>query len=108
MTEAHAGQDYLDACFGIQEQRRLAYIEEAQRDPKSVWFEGPASREGSAGASRKPVKRQGGSRGPERVLSVTKECSCCGRVFAGRRRSARYCGELCRQRSRRGRCEKAA
>jgi hypothetical protein len=97
----HPGQEFLDACFGVQEVWRLEAVELAKRDPRSVWFELPASRQRRASGSRNPDKRRVGS--PRRdVLSVT--CGCCGRAFVGRRRSARFCGELCRKRAGRGRC----
>jgi hypothetical protein len=106
----HAGQEYLDA-FARREVERLAEIARARRRPGSVWFENPklwdgTSRSGSSESPDSPVERDGK---PERdrrsVLSVTPSCSCCGRAFAGRRSTAKFFGDVCRQRSRRGRCD---
>jgi hypothetical protein len=46
-----------------------------------------------------------GSRTRRRSVSVTSECACCGRAFVGRRSDAQFCGDVCKRRSRRGRCE---
>jgi len=37
-TGEHPGEEYLDMAFGLQEQRRLEYIDEGRRDPRSWWF----------------------------------------------------------------------
>lgn len=34
----HAGQEYLDVAFDVQEQRRLEYVDEARKDRKSSWY----------------------------------------------------------------------
>jgi hypothetical protein len=44
VTGEHAGHEYLEAAFGAQEEHRRACIEEAKRDPASVWFEGTRPR----------------------------------------------------------------
>jgi hypothetical protein len=116
----HPGKEYLDAAFGIQEQRRLRYVEEAKRTPGSWWFENERrtpSRQREAEAAEDTPEHAREAQEPSRdspttrsrrALSVTGECLCCGRAFMGRRSSARFCGAICRQRSRRGRCEEAA
>lgn len=100
----HPGREYLDACFGIQEERRLAYVEEAKRDPLSVWFEAQAARQ--APSNRRTSRNRGLSGHRRDALSRT--CGCCGRPFVRRRRDARFCGDVCRVRSGRGRCEEVA
>jgi hypothetical protein len=99
----HPGQAYLDAAFGLQEERRLAYIEEAKRDPRSVWFVPPGARD--TGQFRHTSRNK--ARPAVRSV-VSRSCGCCGRAFAGRRRDARFCGDVCRVRAGRGRCEEAA
>jgi hypothetical protein len=114
----HAGREYLDACFGVQEQRRLAYVEEAKRTPGSWWYENERrsrSRDEATGVSDASPEGHGEavepSGKPGRVRTgpgLSRTCGCCGRVFWPRRRDAVFCRQACQKRSRRGRCEKEA
>ena len=46
---------------------------------------------------RKPVQLRNG----KTVYVLFRHCSECGRLFAARRRTARYCGAACKQRNHR-------
>jgi hypothetical protein len=61
----------------------------------------------SAGAVRPVEPSLSMSRSRSRAVSAPT-CACCGRAFVGRRRSAKFCGDLCRRRARRDRCGEAA
>jgi hypothetical protein len=107
MTEPHAEQEFLDAAFGPRKRERLACAEEAKKDPAFAWFElwRPAE------SSSKPVLGRVApsvSRTPPGSRPLSRTCGCCGRLFAGRRSDALFCGLVCQKRARRGRCEEAA
>jgi hypothetical protein len=87
-ARAPSSRDYPDhLVIKASEARRKALREASERAGGGV--------EGRTDGVRRP--------GPSVVLSVT--CSCCGRGFAGRRSTARFCSGACRLRARRGRCE---
>jgi hypothetical protein len=48
----HAGAEFLALAIGPREAERLAYMEEAKRDPASVWYEPQAARQSRAGRRR--------------------------------------------------------
>lgn len=107
----HPGAEYF-AAFDRREVERLEAVAEARCRPGSIWFQSNLW-DGAAPARDVPSEGPAGVREPSRSrtrvgtgpVSVTPECECCGRGFVGRRADARFCGEVCRQRSRRGRCE---
>jgi len=108
----HPGQAFLDIAVGRREVERLEAVAEARQRPGSVWhdsrlWDGTARASGgSSPVARSPAELVRVLDRPERryVLNVTADCACCVRAFVGRRSTARYCGDLCGQRSRRGRC----
>jgi hypothetical protein len=108
----HPGQEYLDAAFGPRERERLEAVEEARRRPGSVWHEsrlwdGAASTASSSSVPARAGEELDAKPVRERcpVLSVQPTCPCCRRAFAPVRRSAKFCGPVCRRHWHRGRCE---
>jgi hypothetical protein len=110
----HPGAEYLAAAFGVQEERRLRYIEEARRREGSVWFQfrlwdgtdsSSDARRGTSKTAVSPVEPRAKPDVLRRSRLSRTTCGCCGREFAGRRSDAKFCGPVCQKRSARGRCE---
>ena len=64
VVSEHPGQAYLDAAWGVAEQRRLDAVERAKRAPRSVWYEPQDRRLDRRAARRSANTGADGKTGP--------------------------------------------